>query len=151
MVPPKVPRGINFCPSATTNSQSVVVEVFDFKKSDLAFITFSFAHFLFAIFGMFKHRASIEVRKDVVPTFSAKRITNSQWLAAQTGYSADEEVRGLKTVAAILEVPVRPRPAEGVDRVEGWNIQPQCRERAIQQDFVPGVEQRRGQCARFPD
>ena len=100
---------------------------------------------------MFKHRASIEVRKDVVPTFSAKRIPNSQWLTAQTSYRADEEVRGLKTAAAVLEVPAWPRPAERVDSVEGWDIQPQCRQRPIQQDFVPGVKQRRGQCTRFPD
>ncbi len=67
------------------------------------------------------------------------------------GYRADEEVRGLKTAAAVLEVRARACPAEPVDRVEGPDIQPQCRQCAIQQDVVPGVEQRRGQCARFPD
>jgi hypothetical protein len=66
-------------------------------------------------------------------------------------YRADEEVRGLKTAAAVLEVRARACPAEPVDRVEGPDIRPQCRQCAIQQDVVPGVEQRRGQCARFPD
>jgi hypothetical protein len=75
MVPPNVPRGINFRSSAATDPQSEVVEVFDFRKSNVGFITFSFAHFLFAGFGMFKHRASVEVRKDVVPTLSAKTKT----------------------------------------------------------------------------
>ena len=53
---------------------------------------------------------------------------------------ADEEVRGLKTAAAVLEVRARACPAEPVDRIEGPDIQSQCRQCAIQQDVVPGVE-----------
>jgi hypothetical protein len=151
MVPPNVPRGINFCPSAATYSQSVVVEVFEFKKSDLAFITFSFAHFLLPFSACLSIGLASKFERTSFPRFRPKRIPNSQWLTAQTRYRADEEVRGLKTAAAVLEVTAWPRPAERVDPVEGWDIQPQCRQRPIQQDFVPGVKQRRGQCTRFPD
>ena len=55
---------------------------------------------------MSKHRASIEVRKDVVPTFSAKRIPNSQWRfrnrAAEASLGAQRRIRN-EVVACDLQ------------------------------------------------